>query len=254
MIMPPKPTTSRSGARSLMLAAPLLAGALALTACRGFERLDDPTAVALNDPEQRHAIALGGRPETLVVEVPPDAGGLSRNQQTDVIRFVDRYKSEARGRLRLSTPAAARDRQAAARLLRDVQALVEEAGLDRQAVHMLTHPADRRGERSVQLSFEKVVAIPPVCRDWSEDIGVNHERLPYPQFGCASQTNLAVMLDNPRDLVRPRDESPRPADKTAGGISKYAGGGGSSDGGGANSAQGATDSAGKAGGGPAVKQ
>jgi pilus assembly protein CpaD len=34
------------------------------------------------------------------------------------------------------------------------------------------------------------------------------ENRPYHNFGCASQRNLAAMIDNPSDLVQPRPETP----------------------------------------------
>ena len=34
------------------------------------------------------------------------------------------------------------------------------------------------------------------------------ENKPYYNFGCASQRNLAAMVDNPSDLVQPRPETP----------------------------------------------
>ncbi|MFX7071671.1 CpaD family pilus assembly lipoprotein, partial [Acinetobacter baumannii] len=40
-----------------------------------------------------------------------------------------------------------------------------------------------------------------------ENPGYNENR-PYHNFGCATQRNLAAMVDNPADLEQPRPESP----------------------------------------------
>jgi len=39
------------------------------------------------------------------------------------------------------------------------------------------------------------------------DTGYN-ENKPYHNFGCATQRNLAAMIDNPADLEQPRPETP----------------------------------------------
>jgi pilus assembly protein CpaD len=50
---------------------------------------------------------------------------------------------------------------------------------------------------------------------WPEDLGPtwdshHEENRPYWNHGCASQRNLAAMVDNPADLVQPRTETPSP--------------------------------------------
>ena len=72
----------------------------------------------LNNPERRHPIRFDARVETLDVEVPADAEGLSPNQNIDVFRFLKLYKREANSRLVISVPgghaAAGVDRAIAA--------------------------------------------------------------------------------------------------------------------------------------------
>ena len=49
---------------------------------------------------------------------------------------------------------------------------------------------------------------------WPEDIGPSiknksyYDNKSYWNFGCASQRNLAAMVENPSDLVQPRPETP----------------------------------------------
>ena len=52
----------------------------------------------------------------------------------------------------------------------------------------------------IRLAYQRPVAVPPPCDHWTEDVGRNEERIPYPNWGCATQRNLAVMVDNARDL------------------------------------------------------
>ena len=45
--------------------------------------------------------------------------------------------------------------------------------------------------------------------------------LDYPNFGCATQQNLAAMVANPADLLGPRSQTPRIGDRRDEHWSKY---------------------------------
>jgi pilus assembly protein CpaD len=60
----------------------------------------------------------------------------------------------------------------------------------------------------------RYVADAPDCGDdWSQNLAANYQNTPYPDFGCASQRNLAVMVANPADLLGPRTMTPRDSDR-----------------------------------------
>ena len=57
------------------------------------------------------------------------------------------------------------------------------------------------------MAFEHDMAIASQCGDWSENLATNRSNLPYPNFGCAMQNNMAAMIANPRDLIETRGGS-----------------------------------------------
>ncbi len=59
------------------------------------------------------------------------------------------------------------------------------------------------------VSYDRIAAIGPTCGDWSSDAGRNRDGIPYANFGCASQRNLAAMAANPTDLMFPARETER---------------------------------------------
>jgi pilus assembly protein CpaD len=67
------------------------------------------------------------------------------------------------------------------------------------------------------------VAVPPDCDRWPENVGRNEERIPYPNWGCATQRNMAVMVDNARDLRQPQAEDPRSSERRSATWSAYVG-------------------------------
>jgi pilus assembly protein CpaD len=207
--------TPRAAAKALVLG--LLVSGLA--ACT---RLDDYTAAELNEPPKRHPIGYTPHTEALLVEIPA-AGGLSANQQADVVRFVDRYKKEGTGRLQLSAPRSAGAHLAASKSMRQVEGILDEAGVDPDAIEIGRHNSGGRNAPTVKLAYEKPVALPPQCRDWATNLGENRERLPYNDFGCATQRNFALTVANARDLQVPQPEISRSAEKRSAGWDEYTG-------------------------------
>lgn len=193
---------------------------IVLAACDDHRpRLPDFMGVALNDVDARHPIGFIDHPEVLNIDAPPRGRNLSQNQSTDIYRFVARYKAEGVGRLSVSVPrhSDAGTSQVIAelgRILRDVE--IAPARVVR------TRHTDGRSLRSViRLSYATPQAIAPECGHWHRDVARDPERLNYPEFGCATQRNLAGMVANSRDLQRPQDEQPRSAERRSQTWSKY---------------------------------
>lgn len=207
-----------------------------LVACRNDGRLDNHTAIELNEPEKRHAINFSDRGEQLYIELPHMGASLSPRQVTDVEVFLQRYRREGAGGLRLSTPRSPRAHMAAQRSVADIQLIMERSGIEIGALRRARHPADPEFGETIQLAFQRPVAISPQCGDWSENVGEDRERLSYNNFGCATQRNLAKMVANSRDLMEPQPETARSAERRSVQWSEYVAG---SSGAGGNSSGGA---------------
>jgi pilus assembly protein CpaD len=57
------------------------------------------------------------------------------------------------------------------------------------------------------------MTVSPDCGNWRDNAGRNDENIPYDNFGCASQRNLAAMIARPSDAVYATPEVPRQGDK-----------------------------------------
>lgn len=202
----------------LKLAAVVSGVALGFTILTGCaERMSDQEALYLDTPAQRHAIGFRSARAQLDVEVPPGGDVFSPNQQTDVISFFTRYQAEATGPLYVSLPYGARGNEAA----RQLREMAQEVGVTPTSVRVAR--GNVREGSFARLSYNRREVEAPVCGDWSEDLGRNHERVHYPNFGCATQRNTALMVANPRDLVKPQAEDPRSSEKRTVDWSKYVG-------------------------------
>lgn len=208
----------RFGALTAILAATTL-----LSGCRDGLTVDDLTAAELNDPQKRHPIGFTTRGEALFVEMGGKGEGLSANQRADVVRFVNGYKGESRGRLRVAAPGSVRGHLAVSRSVREVIDVVREAGVPERYVDIVrrsSYAEDGFGP-AIELSYEREVAVAPVCGQWPENMVDNRERIPYENFGCATQRNLAITVANGRDLQGPQAETPRSSERRSVTWTKY---------------------------------
>jgi len=214
------------GAARLRRAAALAATvALAATilGCDEHGRLSNRMALSLSEPETAHPIGFSARTESLLIQLPPGGAGLSHNQVSDIYRFAKRFRAESNGRLTVSVPGSSiRDGVASSHALDDLRQALREAEVDERRVEKAHHAPMRRVGPALRLSYLRPIAVAPECGLWHRDVGFEPERVPYPQFGCATQRNVAGMVANARDLQRPQDEDPSSSERRSALWSKYA--------------------------------
>ena len=111
----------------------------------------------------------------------------------------------------VNTPNA----RAAADSFREIRALLSAAGVPSRGLVVRDYrPDDPRQMAAIRLSYPKLAAVAGPCGLWPDDIGPSmknksyYENKQYYNFGCASQRNVAAMIDNPADVVQPRPETP----------------------------------------------
>ena len=65
------------------------------------------------------------------------------------------------------------------------------------------------------------MVVPPACPDWSRASGTDFANLPHSNQGCATETNLGLMIADPKDLVRGRSLAPADGVQAAEAIVRY---------------------------------
>ena len=211
---------SRLRALSLAAATAAVAASLTLAACEErHPRLPDYMGVALNDVDVRHPIGFVDERRVLNIDTPPRARDISHNQSADLHRFVARYKAEGVGQLSISVPGHAD--AGTSQVLAELGRILRDVDVAPQRVVRVRHADGKRSRPVVRLSYAAPQAIAPECGHWHRNVERDPERLNYPEFGCATQRNLAGMVANSRDLQRPQDEQPRSAERRSQTWSKY---------------------------------
>lgn len=213
-----RPTTSQKSAdrrRTLRAAGALIGVAVTLGAC---QHAGDTTAAVLdvpNDYRLRHPIAIQEADRSIVVFVGRARGGLTASQRADVMGLAQAWLREGTGAISIDVPTDTPNARAAQETMREIQASFAAAGVPPRAVNVRPYrPEDPRQMAAIRLNYPKISAVAGPCGLWPEDLGPSihnksyFENKPYYNFGCAHQRNLAAMVDNPTDLVQPREETP----------------------------------------------
>jgi len=196
----------------------LAAAALAVTVA-GCKHGEEPSGhVAgwtLVDPSHRHPIIVHQKPTTLAVRVARGAEGLNPNQRAQVVGFLERYRGVgmANSRLVIAVPSGAPNEIAAMSAVTDIRHLARDLGFDESVIAVEAYHMEGDHAPPVKVSYTHFVAEAPHCGQWPTNLAEDPRNVPYPNFGCATQRNLAVMIANPADLLGPRGMTPRSAER-----------------------------------------
>ncbi|MGH6743022.1 MAG: CpaD family pilus assembly protein [Bradyrhizobium sp.] len=219
-------TTSHKRRRGVRMAVTLVGLGLSLGACVHDDRAQ--IAAVPDDYRLRHPIAVEEANSSIVVFVGQGRGGLSAEQRADVMGLAQSWQHEGTGAINADVPVNTPNARAAADSLREIQSLLEAAGVPpRGLVVRRYHPENPRHFAAIRLSYPKIRAEAGPCGLWPEDLGPSvknkgyYDNKDYYNFGCAYQRNMAAMVDNPSDLVQPRPETPAYTTRRTEGFEKY---------------------------------
>jgi pilus assembly protein CpaD len=125
-------------------------------------------------------------------------------------------QSELRGADHVLLEPSEGDRLAAARIGRLVKALGRRGIGARSLPASAEAPPDR-----LRVLVDRYVVVLPDCPDWTASPQSDHDNLPSSNFGCASATNLGLMLADPHDLLVGREPGPADADPAVAAVTRY---------------------------------
>lgn len=181
--------------------------AMGLSACAA--PFNDPGDVT--DPRLVYPISVAPRMETLSV---PYSGALAPDMDERLTAFTRDYLEHGNGALSVSVPYG--DESAR----RYFATRLSQLGVPAWRIMIgSTETASQAG--AVELSYIRYAADALPCGDWSKNMGDTSANLNGPNFGCATQHNIAAMVADPRDLVAPRREDAADAQRRMTVFDKY---------------------------------
>lgn len=198
--------------RNFGIALALAGLSVMLGACNTTEIV---TQTVPTDYRQRHPIAVQEGKKSIVIFVGKARGGLSAAQRADVAGIAQDWVREGTGAVVVDVPVDTANSRAAAATYQEIRAALGAGGVPSRAIVQHPYrPEDPGLLPTIRLSYSRIAAVAGPCGLWPEDVGPSilnpgyNENRPYFNLGCASQRNLAAMIDNPADLEQPRSETP----------------------------------------------
>ncbi len=205
--------TERPRHAALIVRAALVgACAIFLCACNTDNQVaavpDVPT-----DYRLRHPITIGEADHTLEIFVGRNRGALNPTQRAEVAEFAHTWKREATGGVVVDLPVGTSNEHAAAEAMRTVRSLLLANGVPADGLLVRGYRPPAINLATIRITYPRIAAQAGPCGLWPEDTGPSlnrnfFENQPPWNTGCATQRNLAAMVDNPADLVQPRAETP----------------------------------------------
>jgi pilus assembly protein CpaD len=203
----------------------LVAGcALGLSGCTTAA---DTTGSVPSDYRQRHPITMKESDHSMEVFVGSSRGGLTPFQRADVLAFAQTWKRESTGGIIIDLPKGTSNELAAEAAAREIRSILAAAGIPLYAVNMRGYrPENRTAVATIKLNYPTILAEAGPCGLWPADLGATYDgahsdNKPFWNLGCATQRNLAAMVENPADLVQPRGETAAYAARRNTVIGKY---------------------------------
>ncbi len=178
------------------------------------------------DYRMRHPITLQEGDRTVEVFVGRSRGGLSPVQRADVLAFAQVWRREATSGIIIEVPQGKATALSAADSMREVHSIFAASGVPRNAVFVRNYQPTGAALTAIKISYSKMTATAGPCGQWPADLGPAQdasyiENRPHWNLGCATQRNLASMVDNPADLVQPRGDGPAYTNRRTFSTDKY---------------------------------
>jgi pilus assembly protein CpaD len=196
----------------------------ALGACKSLEEPGTfPAAYTLLDPSQKHPIMVSQQPTTMRLSVARGALGLTPAQRAEVADFLGHYRATDAGnsKLLIAVPSGTPNESAALFAVGDIRRIIGTIGFAESNVVVEPYGQARGRNAPIRLSYLRYVAEAPQCGLWPANVADDRRSLPYANFGCAQQHNLAAQIANPADLIVPRTMDAADAERRAVVLNKY---------------------------------
>jgi pilus assembly protein CpaD len=176
-----------------------------LAACGGFNGRED----ALSTVQFRHPISVDPQVVTLQIDAPRDKVALSVADKAALNAFAGTYRARGHGLLSIAAPSGSPNERAAVALVAETRAVLAERGMKNGELGYAAYRASSANDDApLILTYRRYVASASPCGNWSENLGDNPDNSRSPNFGCSTQNNLAALVEDPADLLGPREWDP----------------------------------------------
>jgi pilus assembly protein CpaD len=199
----------------LVMLAPLLTAALG--GCAAPKPMETgPTSEAPNPIRVSHVTSA------FTVGYAPGAATPDAKETAALNAFLAQAEASIGDTVVIARPESA---HGATSVIEDKRAARMVTALTRQGLKPRVTAAATVAEGEMTLTLDRYIALPPDCPNWSKAPGNDFANTLHSDFGCSTATNLAAMVDRPRDLIEGREMAGAVGDPALAAMHRYRGGG-----------------------------
>lgn len=194
--------------RSRWLSKPILfAAAMLLAGCGGnaMENMAAGDRHAL--PHQKFPIHVRPAMEEMDIVVAPHVFAISREDKMRVASFTSAYKHVGHGQMWIVAPEGSDNAAASLGASAEISKVMVEQGLSPHDIKMRSYrTSDSNAPITIKFKVYETKTRP--CANWNENVAFEPLNGSTPNFGCATQANWALLVEDPHDLMGPRHMDP----------------------------------------------
>jgi pilus assembly protein CpaD len=206
------------------LTAAMLAGGLATLAGCNTNQVSsvEVTGAVPSDYRVNHPIAIEEAVETLDVPVGIYTNRLTDGIKSNVTAFAHKFRASGSVLIAVVAPSGSPNQTVAAGIAVEIEEVLRRSGIPAgQIDYRVYHAASDERNAPIRVAFSRIMAHTAPCGPWPDQLTVSPQNRNYFAFGCATQTNLAAVVDNPLDLLYPRGMTPADASRRSDVLEKY---------------------------------
>jgi pilus assembly protein CpaD len=194
---------------------------LVLAGCSASSRQDVVGSIP-DDYRVSHPITIDEQLATMDVPVGLDTARLPTPVKGNIVAFAQRFKASGSGLIAIVVPDGSPNEVVATGISHRIYDVLVGAGVRPDALDFRAYDAEPSETNApIRLAFNKITAHVDGCGAWPDRLERDFKNRNYENFGCATQANLAAMVDNPLDLIYPRALTPADAARRSAVLDKY---------------------------------
>jgi pilus assembly protein CpaD len=216
------PSSSLALKRRLVALAFVAVSGIALVACASKVDVFEKTGAVPGDFRANHPITVDDQIATLDVPVSVDSVHLTSGVKSNIAFFAQQFLQSRTAIIAVVAPSGSPNQVAAASIAVEVEHTLVANGVNPRAISYRVYRAES-GEAvaPVRIAFNRLAAQTAPCGLWDDQLASDTQNVNYEALGCATQQNLAAMVQNPLDLLYPRGLTPADAARRATILEKY---------------------------------
>jgi pilus assembly protein CpaD len=158
-----------------------------------------------DDYRVNHPISVEESVDTMDVPVGLNSQHLTGGMRANVQGFGLKFLNSRSALIAIVVPQGSANARVAGWLANEIQDALIGAGVSARSIEIRSYRASRSEQTApIRLAYARIAAKTAACGPWTESMTMGKSNTNYAAYGCASQQNLAAMVDNPLDLLYPR--------------------------------------------------